>query len=260
VGAGILLLTIMGNCSGPADAPPPPASVVPLGPVVTVAGIIDGDTVEVTGANPGAVQVLGINTAEFDEPGCGAAESAEFATRTLLGHTVTLVTDSAQPGTDDRGRLLAYLRLPDGSDYSVLAAAAGMATFYTADGVLALGPKIQAAQARASASGVGLWGPPCDGVLDAPAVTAADRSTPAAEPPARPAPTGGGGSPAGGGGSAGPEVPDSRPEPTREAPVRATVTPGAFCSEPGATGVSESGRSYVCKDVSGDRPRWRAVV
>lgn len=45
------------------------------------------------------------------------------------------------------------------------------------------------------------------------------------------------------------------PTPT---PVIATVTPGAFCSTAGATGVSKTGTSYTCKTSATDtRLRWR---
>jgi hypothetical protein len=38
----------------------------------------------------------------------------------------------------------------------------------------------------------------------------------------------------------------------------ATVSPGAFCSPAGATGVSASGVSYTCKTSPTDtRNRWR---
>ncbi|WP_026313520.1 hypothetical protein [Actinomadura flavalba] len=43
----------------------------------------------------------------------------------------------------------------------------------------------------------------------------------------------------------------SRPNP----PATRTVTPGAFCSPPGATGVSKVGRPYTCKGPG--QPRWR---
>lgn len=42
-------------------------------------------------------------------------------------------------------------------------------------------------------------------------------------------------------------------------PVR-TVTPGAFCSTRGATGVSKAGKRYRCTTKTGDdRLRWRPI-
>lgn len=47
---------------------------------------------------------------------------------------------------------------------------------------------------------------------------------------------------------------------TTTAPAPAYVTPGAFCSVPGATGVSKTGKPEVCKTTATDpRLRWRAA-
>lgn len=52
-------------------------------------------------------------------------------------------------------------------------------------------------------------------------------------------------------------TPSPSPTPT-PTPTLATVTPGAFCSPAGATGVSKTGVSYTCKTSATDtRLRWR---
>lgn len=56
--------------------------------------------------------------------------------------------------------------------------------------------------------------------------------------------------------------PDPTPTPTTAAPVptHSYVTPGAFCSTAGATGVSKTGKPEVCKTSATDsRLRWRAA-
>jgi hypothetical protein len=41
---------------------------------------------------------------------------------------------------------------------------------------------------------------------------------------------------------------------------KATVTPGAFCSVAGATGLTSTGKAMVCKTTATDsRLRWRAA-
>ena len=102
----------------------------PAGPEVVVTRVVDGDTVEVTGPLAATVQVLGIDAPEYPGGACWAKESRDFAARTLDGKTVTVVSDPSQPAVDKRGRTLGYLRLADGSDYSVRAAAGGMVTYY----------------------------------------------------------------------------------------------------------------------------------
>jgi cytoskeletal protein RodZ len=47
---------------------------------------------------------------------------------------------------------------------------------------------------------------------------------------------------------------------TTTAAVKATVTPGAYCSVAGATGVTSTGKAMVCKTTATDtRLRWRAA-
>lgn len=51
-----------------------------------------------------------------------------------------------------------------------------------------------------------------------------------------------------------------KPKPTTKPPAVITVTPGAFCSDQGATGVSKKGKTYRCTTKAGDdRLRWRPV-
>lgn len=130
----------------------------------TVTRVVDGDTVEVTADGGGevTVRVLGIDTPETKDPRrpvqCWGPQASQFATDTLLDRPVRLVGDPTQASRDRYGRLLAYVYLPDGSNFSVLAAAAGAARAYVYDTPDTAHPMIVAAQDDARAAGRGLWG------------------------------------------------------------------------------------------------------
>lgn len=53
--------------------------------------------------------------------------------------------------------------------------------------------------------------------------------------------------------------PTPKPTKTTKAPTR-TVTPGAFCSPEGATGVSKKAKAYRCTRETGEKQaRWRPI-
>ncbi len=133
--------------------------------------VIDGDTFDVrlsTGGDPVRVRVLGIDTPETVDPdasvGCWGPEASAWAHQQLDNTEITLTGDPVADDTDRYGRLLRYVQLPDGSNYSVRAADAGMARAYIYQGQhLAEAANITAAQATAQTNGAGLWGAPCFG-------------------------------------------------------------------------------------------------
>lgn len=144
---------------------PAPASGV-------VERVVDGDTVDVrpaTGGDPVRVRILGIDTPETVDPdspvGCWGPEASAWAHQVLDHADVTLTGDPALVSDHDRyGRLLRYVVLPDGRNYSVVAADAGMARAYVfGDQRLSEAPNITAAQVNAQHAGAGLWGAPCFG-------------------------------------------------------------------------------------------------
>jgi endonuclease YncB( thermonuclease family) len=169
--AGLIGLAALGSAKlistgepGPASVSPAPAAVdSAVGPVVTITKVIDGDTVEVSGPVNGIVEVLGIVAPRLDKDQCGAATSKAFAVKTLNNTTVTLVTDPSQPATDHGGNKLAFLRLPDGADYSVVAVEAGMARYYESPQPVGNAAAIKAAEADAEKKSAGLWAAPCHG-------------------------------------------------------------------------------------------------
>lgn len=141
----------------------------PVLTTATVTWVIDGDTVTVVDDERGELRVrlLGIDSPETTKKGyslgCWGPEATAFAKDTLAGQRVALAGPSAHL-RDRYNRVLAYLIKPDGSNYSVEAARAGVAKF---DALFDDGSPeyraIQDAEADAKAAKRGLWGPPCNG-------------------------------------------------------------------------------------------------
>lgn len=149
----------------PTSSSAAPTSAAPVG--YTVSGVSDAATVEVTatGGAPRTVHVLGVTAPTTT--GCYAPESEAWATGELTGKAVTLVTDTASG---------VALQLADGTDYATAALQGGYAKYAAATGTAAL----QAAETTAQTAGIGLWGAPCHGTIDAP--TPAPTPTPAPAP------------------------------------------------------------------------------
>lgn len=173
-------------------AAPPTSSVVPsptsteppepVGEQVSVARIVDGDTVELDDGR--TVRLLGIDTPEVHGgTDCWGPEASEFARGTLDGQRVRLVRDPTQDPVDQYGRTLAYLVLSGGRNYSMMAATAGAAFSYTYDEPVQLADEIAAAEADARTAGKGVWGAPCFGTQGpAPAVRPQPAPKPEPEP------------------------------------------------------------------------------
>lgn len=162
-----------------------------------VTRVVDGDTVHVArGGRDETVRLLGIDTPETKDPrkgvGCYGPQASAWATRTLLGRHVGVATDPTQDRRDKYGRLLAYLRLPDGADYSIEAAELGYAKYYLYDVPVSKASKIQRAERSARAAGRGLWGPTCHGHTDAARKAGAISADPTPKPLFTNAPAGSG--------------------------------------------------------------------
>lgn len=156
---------------------PSPATTTtsrPAGDAYRVTDVVDGDTVKLTrlaGGGQVTVRALGIDTPETRDPrkgvGCFGPEASAWANRLLQGKQVTIRTDPTQDTRDRYGRVLAYIILPDGKDYSTVAARSGYAKYYLYRTPVARTSKIQAAERSARSGGQGLWGAPCYGNTDA---------------------------------------------------------------------------------------------
>jgi endonuclease YncB( thermonuclease family) len=96
------------------------------GKIFTVVKVVDGDTLDInlpddfTGKHYKStrIRLLGVDTPETKKPNTPVMyygpEASEFAKETALGQQVTILLDDAGPSRDKYGRLLAYVRLPDG--------------------------------------------------------------------------------------------------------------------------------------------------
>ena len=131
---------------------------------VTVTRVVDGDTVEVSPAIGGKedVRLIGVDTPETVAPGIPVQpygpEASRFTTRELEGARVTLEFD--QDREDQFDRLLAYVRLPDGSLFNETLLSRGYAQVNTVQPNDRYEARFRRAQQRAKEAGLGIWGLP----------------------------------------------------------------------------------------------------
>lgn len=142
----------------------------------TVAGVTNGATLEVTGSDGTrkTVRVFGV-IAPLAGSGCYAAETLAWATTELIGKSVALGMETAQGVT---------VTLTGGIDYATAALENGYVKYATAAGSLAL----QALESTARTAAKGLWGAPCNGVIDAPTPAPPAPVQPVAPPVTKAAP------------------------------------------------------------------------
>ena len=94
----------------PAPEPAPAPTPAPV-PTMTVARVVDGDTVEMSDGT--TIRLIGIDTPEIGD--CGYDEAAIRLSELVLNQPVTL-TGGARDDVDRYGRLLRYVDLLDGTD------------------------------------------------------------------------------------------------------------------------------------------------
>jgi micrococcal nuclease len=131
----------------------------------TVVQPVDGDTLLVSvGGRERYVRLLGIDTPETHRPGtpieCGGPEaSAHMKALVQPGTAVRLEPDPTQDRTDRYGRLLAYVRLPDGRLAEDEQLRAGWAMSYVYRGrPVARYAELRRAEAAGRAARRGVWG------------------------------------------------------------------------------------------------------
>jgi micrococcal nuclease len=147
---------------------PVPLGAAPIGPTeeALVLRVVDGDTIEVDrGHGAETVRYIGIDTPETVHPSkpvdwMGAEASA--ANEGLVGgQTVVLERDVSE--TDAFGRLLRYVWVADGGDWSLVnlvLVADGFAKVATYPPDVRYADIYLAAQGHAREQGLGLWGTP----------------------------------------------------------------------------------------------------
>ena len=152
-----------GSGTAPAPEPPPPAAAARL--AGTVDRVVDGDTLVATiDGRQVRVRLLGVDAPElpagYGSAECYAVESA-FAARALLprGTAIALRTDSTQGREDRFGRLLAEVTARGAlRTVNEELVASGNAEVFRGDGRARLQPALRAAERRARARRLGLWG------------------------------------------------------------------------------------------------------
>lgn len=159
-----MLMVLAGGCVGQsADHGGEPD----IGAVVTAEGryrvirVVDGDTLVVGYDGETRVRVLGIDTPEIahpqGRPECGGRQASKAAHRLLDGTVVGMAFSSRGDRRDQYDRLLAYITLPDGTDYGETMLRRGYAdVFYAQRHPRESG--YRAAKAAAKKADRGLWG------------------------------------------------------------------------------------------------------
>jgi micrococcal nuclease len=131
------------------------------GVTVAVSRVIDGDTVEISPATDGVeeVRLIGVDTPETVDPTEGiepyGPQASAFAKRELTGRRVGLEFD--QERVDQYGRLLAYVHA-GGSMFNEELLRKGYAQAYPYPPNTAHAAQFAAAQRKARAAGLGIWG------------------------------------------------------------------------------------------------------
>jgi micrococcal nuclease len=139
------------------------------GSAARVVDVVDGDTLRVAlSGREESVRMLGIDTPETRKPGVAVECGGRQATASLEaiappGTRVTLEPDPGQDRVDRFGRLLAYVRLPDGRLAEEAQVAAGWAVVYVFEGrPVSRDGELRRAMRQARGAGRGVWGT-CDG-------------------------------------------------------------------------------------------------
>jgi micrococcal nuclease len=157
----------------------PAAALDPGEQLATVEGVVDGDTVDVRLADGRAerIRLIGIDAPETVDPSklvqCFSTEASARAHELLDGKQVSVFADPTQDTRDPYERLLAYIWLPDGSQYNYKMVVEGYALEYTNETPYYFQADFKAGQQAAKAKQLGLWSPStCNGDITKAAGTA----------------------------------------------------------------------------------------
>ncbi|MEQ4209662.1 thermonuclease family protein [Actinopolymorpha sp. B9G3] len=125
-----------------------------------VVRVVDGDTVHVLVAGVDTtVRIIGLDTPEvYGGAECYGREASARARELLDGEVVRLEVDPSQDQVDRHGRVLGHVWLADGRLFSEVMVREGFAVEYLYDRVYAHRDRLVAAEAKAQANDVGLWG------------------------------------------------------------------------------------------------------
>jgi micrococcal nuclease len=154
-----LLFVIVSAC---ASSPALPSA----GGAPIVTDVVDGDTIVVKIDDEEAtVRLIGVDTPETVHPDrpveCFGPEATAF-TESLVPPGTPVSLERDQEERDAFGRLLLYVRGPDGTFVNEQLVAAGLGKALVIPPNDAYAPLMRAAEGRARAAGAGLWGA-CEG-------------------------------------------------------------------------------------------------
>ena len=123
----------------------------------SVTHVVDGDTVEVLLRNGRLerIRLIGIDTPERGV--CFSQRATVRARQLALGKAVVLRGDVTQATRDRHGRLLAYVRLPDGRDLGLELIAGGFGRVYVYRDAFERLPAYREAETRARLGLQGQW-------------------------------------------------------------------------------------------------------
>lgn len=135
----------------------------PDGDRVRVEYVIDGDTIDVVlDGREYRVRYIGVDAPEGYEP--YYRESTDFNRQLLEEKTVILVRDVSE--TDEYGRLLRYVYLPDGTFVNAELIANGWARLVTFPPDVAQTDYLRQLQSTARGTSQGMWADPATGPCD----------------------------------------------------------------------------------------------
>ncbi|MEI6378415.1 MAG: thermonuclease family protein [Candidatus Falkowbacteria bacterium] len=128
----------------------------------TVSRVIDGDTLDADCAGKiTRVRMIGVDTPEVVDPRktvqCFGQEASAFSKKQLSGQKVKLEADSTQDDKDVYGRLLRYIRLPDGRLFNLQLIEDGYAFEYTYRIPYRYQAQFKEAEQQARIKKIGLW-------------------------------------------------------------------------------------------------------
>lgn len=166
-GVLFVLGAIFGRPSPPANVAlngsPAPTPTITSPPTTTyTVTSVDGTTVELTDATGNRTNVVAAGIEMPLDANCYGPETANWASAFLTGKQITMKTLDTPTGT------LAMITLADGTSYSTVTLQGGHAK-YAGDALsVTYAAALDAAETEARSANAGLWGPPCNGAIDAP--------------------------------------------------------------------------------------------
>lgn len=158
---GLLIITFFGTDQGKSPKEKPVYDFDSNRTYLVLAAI-DGDTLIIeTETGEEKVRLIGIDTPEVDParggPECYGAEASKRTKELTSQKTVTIELDESQGMRDTYGRLLAYVRLPDGSLLNEVLVAEGFAREYTYNQPYRYQKEFKQAQKLSQSEKSGLW-------------------------------------------------------------------------------------------------------